>query len=229
LLSDEALQALEEINRLWTVARIFSSTAHDVNNALQVISGSAELLEARQDIDATTLRRAQAIRGQAARATEAIDRLLRYTRDTGGSVRTVDVAGIVEAAVAMRAFTLNRAQITIETERSDEEPYRAAVDPPKILQLLLTLLLSFEQTLRSGSRGRITVRLDREPSLVVVTSTGDIEGGAAAGAGGGTPADPIGESQMTAVCRIAEGQRGTLTIDSEGGHLKKATLKLPGA
>ena len=44
-LPDEALQ---EVNRLWTIARAFSNTAHDVNNALQVIAGSAELIEARE-------------------------------------------------------------------------------------------------------------------------------------------------------------------------------------
>jgi hypothetical protein len=35
-------ESLEEINRLWTIARAFANTAHDVNNALQVIAGNAE-------------------------------------------------------------------------------------------------------------------------------------------------------------------------------------------
>ena len=53
------------LNRLATVARVLSGTAHDVNNALQIIGGSAELLEGQPGLAEPARRALTRIRSQA--------------------------------------------------------------------------------------------------------------------------------------------------------------------
>ncbi len=173
-LPDEALQ---EVNRLWTIVRAFSNAAHDVNNALQVIAGSAELIEARE-IDPMLRRRVEAIRMQAARAASSIDRLLSYSRDSREGQRTLDLGALVDAAVAMRAYALGRAHIHIAVDRSDSEPRWVAVDRNRALQAFLNVLLWAEETVKACRNGRIGVRFGRnlETVFVAVTATGDGEG-----------------------------------------------------
>ena len=50
---DPSEDALIGLNRLATVARLLSGAAHEVNNALQVISGTVEILESRSDVPAS--------------------------------------------------------------------------------------------------------------------------------------------------------------------------------
>src|SRR5262249_22671021 len=154
-LSDESLQ---EINRLWTIVRAFSNAAHDVNNALQVIAGSAELVEARE-LDPACRRRVESIRVQAGRAAAAIEQLALYSRDAPESPGVIDLAPLVEAAVSMRGFALARARIGVTVERSDGDPYWVAVERNRTMQALLDVLLSAEASVRSRRHSRIAVLL----------------------------------------------------------------------
>ena len=54
------------LNRLATIARLVAGAAHEVNNALQVIGGSAELLQNRTDLPETVQKTLTSIRAQAA-------------------------------------------------------------------------------------------------------------------------------------------------------------------
>ena len=56
------------LNRLTTLAKVLAGTAHDVNNALQIIGGSAELLEGHADLPEAARRALRRIQGQSARA-----------------------------------------------------------------------------------------------------------------------------------------------------------------
>jgi K+-sensing histidine kinase KdpD len=223
MLSDDAL---EELNRLWTVARIFSSTAHDVNNALQVISGSAEMLEAQSGLDEATERRVVAIRRQAARAAEAIDRLLTYARSTGGGVQHVDAAPLVQAAVAMRAFSLNRARVTVEPAWPADESWPVRADPRKALQLLLNVLLEFERVFAATTSARLRIDISREAADIVITATGEGEG-ESAGAGG--TLDAVADAQVAVARRLAEAMEGSLMMTRTGSRSATAAIRLPGS
>jgi hypothetical protein len=224
---------LVELNRLWTIAKIFSNTAHDVNNALQVISGSAELLGVRDDFDATTKRRVQAIRGQAERAAEAIDRLLKYVRGARDSgVQLVDIAALVQSVIALRAFTLNRAQIAVGVESDAGVSHRARVEPNKTLQLLLNLMLLLEEAVASGAAAGITIRLVSTPSTVVVSFLGksDAAGDVKATAVTSAADALIADSRRAIAHRIAESQQGTLAYEAAAdGRTVTARLTLPAA
>lgn len=209
--------ALQEVNRLWTIVRAFSNMAHEVNNALQVISGSAELLEGR-NLDPQIQRRVSAIRVHAGTAAARIDELLSYSRDTAAAPARIDMAPLVELAVSMRTGTLNRAQIILKTERSDAAPYWVVADHKSTLQMLLDLLLATEEELKWRRHGRIVVRLQRQAAAVamVITATADESAGAEEPtrvAPRSSPIDAITtDAQLWVASRLAALQRANLSI-----------------
>ena len=169
-------EALEEINRLWTIARAFSSTAHDVNNAMQVIAGSAELLEARE-LDPVVRRRVEAIRTEAARVAATLNRLLEYVRERHAALQRLDLWSVVELAVAMRASSAGRRRVVIAIDRPDPSPIVMTIDQSKTLQVLLNLLLTAEERIAGSRNAKVVVTIPlAEPVTLTVTASGEDTG-----------------------------------------------------
>ena len=224
--------ALDEINRLWTVARVYSNTAHDVNNALQVISGSAELLLSREGLDERTTRRLSAIRVQAGRAAAMIGGLLSYVRETDEAADTIDLALAVGQATAMRAASLGRAEIQVEVTRSQDEPFMVSVQWRKTLQLLLNLFLMAEARIAPGRSGRIDVRLDRAGGSIALTISshqGDGEPRADSTTPRSHAALLFADLQRESVPRLAAGQGAVLSMPEVSDPTGRLTLTLPAA
>ena len=220
-------ETLEEINRLWTVARTFSNTAHDVNNALQVITGSAELLEAR-DLDPAVRRRVETIRVEADKAAATIKRLLSYARAPRQAAQRVDLWPLIDAAVSLRAASVARGRIALAVERAGSAPVWVSGEGAKILQTLLNLLLAAEDRVAGGRSAQIVVRVEVVGAgvLVHVASTFEEER-PVAGQHTATASDDAGEdsefsaalthgAQLWAADSVAARQGGRVTTADDG-------------
>jgi len=153
---------LQEVNRLCVIGRVVSNTTHDVNNALQVISGSAELLALRREIGPAEQRRIGAITTQTGRAATILDRLVAYARADTAERQVQDLGGLVDLALALRDFSLHRARIAVTFDRVNvTPPCRAALSRPRILQVLLNVTLNAEAALKNRSDGTIQIALTR--------------------------------------------------------------------
>lgn len=221
---------LTEINRLWTIVRAFSNTAHDVNNALQVIAGSAELLEARE-LDPAVRRRVETIRAEAARAATTINRLLTYARGEPVASQVIDLWPVVEGAVAMRAASASRHRIVLALDRpeaSDRKPCWARVDLGRTTQALLDLLLAAEDVVARRRGARIAVGLDGSADGIQVRIAASCDEEIS---GGQVDADDrlalTAHAQMWAAASLATAQAGSLQIEL-GGKGRILTLTLPG-
>lgn len=160
--------ALQEINRLAVTARIVSASSHDLNNALQVISGSAELLALKQQIGPAEQRRIGSIGTQTARAAAVLSRLTAYTRpDTGRQPQ--DLAALVDVALELREFALNRAHVATQVDRREPPPCRSVVNRSQILQVLLNVLLNSEAALKDRPDGTIVITVARNGAEWTVT------------------------------------------------------------
>jgi signal transduction histidine kinase len=220
-------EALQEVNRLWTIVRAFSNAAHDINNALQIIAGSAELLEARE-LDPMLRRRFETIRQQSGRAAVSVERLLAYSRDAPVSECPLDLASEVEGAVAMRAFSLRRAGITVVVDRSDPNPFWMLADRNRILQALLNLLLLAEAAVKSCHDSALEIQLDRGDRHVTVQMTACTRPGATGvndsnAARSPAVSDVTTGTEVWTVAQLASLQRGSFDIQDNGAGL---TLRL---
>lgn len=208
--------ALEEINRLWTIVRAFSTTAHDVNNALQVIAGSAELLESR-DLDPAIRRRVEAIRVESGKAAQTIDRLLSYARAPRQPAQSLDLWTIVDSAVALRMASLGRLRIALSVDRSAQVPVQVSGQATKVLQALLDLLLIAEDNLAGRARARIAVRVGVESNFGYVTIETSADHGERTQEGsadvGRTAETLTKDAQGWAAARIARAHGGEIVVD----------------
>jgi two-component system, NtrC family, sensor kinase len=165
-LSPEDVVAL---NRLVTIARVLAGTVHDVNNALQIIGGSAELLEGQDDLPETARRSLQRIRGQSARAAAAMEEVMAFARDRADVSTRVSLRDIVAKAASMRGFQVRRAGLTLVFDAATQPPVVVMGRFAPLLQVVLNLILNAEQSLGKQPGGAITLALTEEGSHVVLT------------------------------------------------------------
>lgn len=148
-------EALVALSRAATTARLLSGVLHEINNALLVISGTVELLEARTDLPETAARPLERLRAQSTRMSAAIARVTAFTQASSGVQSGVNVNDIVSAAVELRQFAISRAGLTIEFD-VPESPLRVAGNAGALQHAVLNLIVAAEHAL-AGSRGRIVV------------------------------------------------------------------------
>lgn len=155
---------LSLVNRQALVTRLLSTTVHDVNNALQVMSAAAEVL-AMDPTPEAVARRTESIVGQARQATAALQPLVAFARDTaptGGRVRPKVVA---EQALALRSYALRKARIASSVSGDDAD---CAAAHGRVLQVLLNLLVNAEAVLAGRHGAVLTVRVSAEADRVAV-------------------------------------------------------------
>lgn len=220
-------ETLEEINRLWTIVRAFSNTAHDVNNAIQVIAGNAELLEARE-LDPAIRKRVEVIRTEATRASTTINRLLSYSRDPRVAAHPIDLRPFVESAVDMRMASASRQRIVLTLQRMEPRPCAAIVEGRIVSQVLLDLLLAAEDRVAGHRNARVIVSLEREADAVVVRVTASSENDATAMREheGAPTAALTRDLQLWAAAHLAAKQGGTVSVVGRGVGCE-LTLRLP--
>jgi signal transduction histidine kinase len=152
---------LLEVNRLRIVARVVSNAAHDINNALQVIGGSAEMLGIRSTLGPAEQRRVQAIASQAERIAATLEGLSSITRSDGGGRQMVDLARLADDAVALRAFSLSRARIIATVTRPNGGSCVVSADRRRLLQVFLNLLLNVEKALAGRPDALVHISFER--------------------------------------------------------------------
>ena len=163
---------LERVNRLAIIAALVPASVHDVNNALQVISGSAELLGMSGGGSAENVtRRGLAIGEQAKRATATLGELTQFVRDLNDAPQRVGLRTVAERAVALRQHALRKAKIEVVVE-GDE--VLAFANPRHVLQIVLNLVLNAEAALngRSPATLRITTAHEEGAASITLTDSG---------------------------------------------------------
>ena len=146
---------LARANRLAMVAAVLSTTVHEVNNALQIISGSAEMLGGGTSGDIIG-RRGETIGSQARRASALLAELSAFARDDAPDPDRADLGQIAQRALAMRQYTHARLHIQSGFEGSGGR-FAVASRPRSVMQILLNLIVNAECALAGRSDGRIVI------------------------------------------------------------------------
>jgi signal transduction histidine kinase len=167
------------LNRLATIARLVAGAAHEVNNALQVIGGSAELLQNRTDLPEAVQKTLTRIRDQAARAAEAMTGVVALSRAQPDGTYHVDLCDVVSRAVELRQYSIGRADLAVQLH---VPPTPLVVQGHRLHLLLvaLNLIQNAEQALAPRRAGVIRVEVAEDGDHVVLRVSDD---------GPGVPAD----------------------------------------
>ena len=218
-----ALQAddLITLNRSATVARLLSGVVHDVNNALQVIGGTTELLRDLPELSEPTLKGLQRIHEQNARAAAALAEVMTFSRQKHDARSVVNLREVISRSVALRAYAISRARLTIAQHTPSEGRFSVDGSAALIQQALLNLIINAEQALEGRSGGRITIDLHRDGDMIRVRVSDDgpgIDGSIAASMFEPfvttRPRDQASGLGLASARAIAEMHGGTLTCES---------------
>jgi two-component system, NtrC family, C4-dicarboxylate transport sensor histidine kinase DctB len=169
--SELAPDDLISLNRLTTVARTLVGTAHALNNALQVIAGSAELLTQQKDLGDGSRRAVDRIQQQTARAAETLSELMQFARDAQNTRGQLALRAIAAKAVSLRAFSARRAGLTLSFDTPDAVSGTVHGRPGQLLQVVLNLIMNAEQALAGRPGGTIAITLSESADCVNLTVT----------------------------------------------------------
>jgi len=145
--------------RLAAVGVLVSGVAHELNNPLQAILGSAQLLERRPDMSSDALTEIGFIKTQSARTREIIRNLSRFTSQHSGPPSALDLHDVIAAAIQLRRANLDEAEISLEVEiRSTRQ---VLANFTELEQVVLIFVINAQQAIQAADQrpGRLVIRL----------------------------------------------------------------------
>ncbi|MFW6115600.1 MAG: PAS domain S-box protein [Chloroflexota bacterium] len=167
----QAQAALVQSERLATTGRLAAALAHEINNPLQAVIGCLGLaeeslaegddadLDEYLDIGLRELRRAARIVSRLRDLSRPVDR---------GQARPTDVNELVDGVLKLTKKRLDSAQICVVQKTAESLP-RPEVDPDRIQQVLLNLVLNGIEAMSEGGTLEVGTRYEDEQEEVCVT------------------------------------------------------------
>lgn len=167
--------------RLAAVGRLAASVAHEVRNPLTAMRMIVQTLRDRPDENTNEKTRAalRLLAGEIDRLAFSVDELLTFARPRPPRRRPTDLNRLVHDTLAVLDRQFRHAGVEVFFEPDETLPTDLALDPDKIRQLLLNLLLNALQAVVRN--GKVTVRATcspeqssgREVKRTVVLEVGD--------------------------------------------------------
>jgi two-component system NtrC family sensor kinase len=156
------------LNRAATVARLLAGVAHEVNNALQVIGGTAELLQATPGLPPSVAEGLQRIAAHNARAATAIQEVMLFARQRVDATGRTNLREVATRSVALRSFAIGRARLSIRVDAPSTGQYLVPGNNALLQLAVLNLIINAEQALAGQQGGAIRVELEEPPGYVVL-------------------------------------------------------------
>jgi PAS domain S-box-containing protein len=158
-------EQLVHSERLSAIGELVAGVAHEINNPLQTIIGSVELMMEERPADAGR-RDLEIVRREATRAGQIVRNLLSFVHRGASDRAPADLNAIVRGTVELREFYLQQRNIRLDIELA-AEPLEVLVNREEIQQIVLNLLLNAEQAIiGAGTSGAIRLRTFREGGVL---------------------------------------------------------------
>jgi signal transduction histidine kinase len=229
------IEQLRHAERLNVVGKLAAGVAHELGTPLNVISTTAELLDA--DVPGSPMVHASCrmIVEQSGRMAAIIRQLLDFGRRGGSDRNATDLVSLVESTVVlMRPLARKR-----NVELSLALPKRsvpAAVNRLEIGQVLSNLVLNAIQAMPNGGRSIVKLELERERGVEVAVLSVSDEGTGIRPEDVPRVFDPffttkdVGEGTglgLAVTYGIVSDHGGRVNVETEWGHGSCFTVVLP--
>lgn len=230
-------EVLVQSHKLSAIGTLTSGVAHELNNPINNITLTAEMLK--EDYatlgDGERLDMVNDLVEQAGRARKIVRNLLDFARESEIKTEKLDLTEVLRGATNLAAnqIRLSGARITL-----DMAPNLPAIhgDGPSLVQVFVNLLLNAVDAVGKGGRVRIAAESKHDPGWVHVTVTDD---------GQGIPAhalpyvfDPFFTTKprgkgtglgLSVSLGIVRQHGGDIRVESEPGKGTTVTVLLPAA
>mgnify|MGYP005853666467 CR=1 FL=1 len=162
----ELQERLARADRIAAAGQLAAGLAHEVNNALAVILGQAEVAGGALEL-ATAQAAAKQIHKQGQRIARLIEQLLGFARPRAPKTEAVDLAPLIDATVHLLGPEFARAGIRVERQ-GDASGLFVQGDAEQIQQVLLNLLKNASEAVRGRGDPRVVVRCARREESVTI-------------------------------------------------------------
>ena len=158
----ETLQSLQRQvvrqERLAAVGILVSGVAHELNNPLQAILGTAELLERHRELSKEALDEVAFVKTQSGRAREIIRNLSRFSSQQPGPPALVDLGEVINEVVQLRRRDLDNCSIALDVNIATARQVYANFT--ELEQVTLNFVINAQQAIEATGRigGRIAIR-----------------------------------------------------------------------
>ena len=160
---------LAQAQKLEAIGRLAGGVAHDFNNVLTAILGSAELLLLDTPRGATSREEVEIIRDAAIRAQELIRQLLAFSARQVLQPAVIDLNDLIKNLGRMLRRLIGEDLVLVTELARDLGAVR--VDPGQVEQVLVNLAVNARDAMPDG--GRLVIRT----ANVLVTNSGDLASG----------------------------------------------------
>ena len=143
--------------RLAAVGQLAAGIAHDFNNILAIIVLRAELLQRMKDLPERVQDRLGAIAQQALRATDLIQQILDFSRQSVMERLPLDLQVFLKEQVKLLDRTLGE-NVVIDL-KIDEDAYTINADPTRMQQIVMNLAVNARDAMPDG--GNLSIKLTR--------------------------------------------------------------------
>lgn len=156
-------------SRLASVGEMAAGVAHEINNPLTGITGYAQLLMERNDLQADIKSDLAAINDGAQRVAGIVQRLLAFSRQTKPQRKLVDINDLIESTLILRAYHLRVSNIDV-VSRLAPGFLETVVDPGQIQQVLLNLIVNAEMEMKlAHGKGKLTITTEKTNNTIKVS------------------------------------------------------------
>lgn len=162
-------ERLNAINRLTVVARLLSSAVHDTRNALQIVTGHAELFAEAAFDQEKARERSRIILSQADRATQRMHGLVTMTQPDGRPAERIELRQLADDVLSLRRSSFGRARIRAAVAPAEGQFWAFAIRAD-VVRAAANLMLNAERSIsgRAGAEIRFEVsRADGQMHLAV--------------------------------------------------------------
>jgi PAS domain S-box-containing protein len=158
-------QQVVQSERLAAMGAMIGGVAHELNNPLTVILGSADLLQDRVT-DEFAQKQVASLQQQARRAAEIVKDLTYFSRPPAPGKSGINLSEVVDRTLTLYAYSLRKNNITVDFLREPGLPY-AQGDPQQLMQVFLNVIVNAEQAIREArAGGTLRIRLGKAANSV---------------------------------------------------------------
>jgi two-component system, NtrC family, sensor kinase len=225
-------EQLRQSEKLAALGELVAGVAHELNNPLAGISAFAQLL-LEEELSVDQRESARLIKREADRAVGVIRDLLLFSRKAGPAVGPVDLNGLVQLTLRLRAYSLRSSGVEVETNLDPSLPVLSG-DDQKLQQVILNLIVNAEYAMRRTATKRLVIRTACEGEAVVVevsdTGTGMTDETLQRAFEPFFTTKPAGDGTglgLSVSYGIIEAHGGIITVDSAPGRGASFRIVLP--
>jgi PAS domain S-box-containing protein len=151
---------LAQTEKLASIGQLASGVAHEINNPLGVIKCYSNLIAKGQTPDTQVSQDVKIIQKHTDQCKSVVEALLNFARKSPPKMLEADIHQIIEEVLSVLERQTLKEQITVYKEFDRTAP-RLTLDPQKIQQVLMNLLLNARQAIKGP--GEIRVRTGIRP------------------------------------------------------------------